>query len=575
MNLRRLGRTFLPVAVLTAAVMVGLALLLAKSQSDTHTDIENNFRDRASIAAALTESLFSATSTTGQADQAKIYGGQVNTKLLDAQLHKGGNNSNFMAVVDPNGKVIASSSGTPKSVVNELNSSPDWLTGVLDGKPFGLSGVLGPEGNRSIALATPVVAPNGERRALVTGIDPPLLTAFIGGYLGRVPSTSDGHAYILDQDGRVVATERSDVTPGSNLNASGLPEAVAGGSYGSFGGGGRLFAASPIANSDWSVVTTASDSNLFSSVNGADKWIPWVILIGLAIAAAAAMAGVRRSFADRARLAESNAELAEAQERLQATNQALARRAEQLARSNAELDQFASVASHDLQEPLRKVQAFSARALETEGDNLSDKGRDFLERASGSAARMQDLIDDLLRFARVGTRTQPFEETDMTELTREVLIDLETAIEQAGAKVELGELPTVAVDRRQASQLMQNLISNALKFRREGVTPEVRIEGSAGPRFAEIRVIDNGIGFAPEYSDRIFRVFERLHGRGSYPGTGIGLALCRKVAERHGGTVGAEGRPGEGATFIVRLPLHHDDDEELSDLNQPTTEGAE
>ena len=556
MTTRAPGWLFYFVVALMVLVLGAFAVLLAKSQSDARDDIDQNFSDRAGIAAALTESLFAATSSAGSQpeENAEIYGGQVSQRTMDKQAKAG--NSAFLALIGSDGRVLAVSSSVSPELESLLGSDPPWIADVLGRAPYGLSDVLDVAGDeRAVGLATPVGTTSG-LRVLASGIDPGLLTAFLGGYLAEVPSVDDGSAYILDENGNVIGAGSPGSTAGEPVGVPGLAEAVAGGEEGEFGDGER-FAAAPVANSSWQVVTTAPESSLYETVNGADRWVPWVIFVSLTLAAAAMLVLVRRSFVDRGRLEESNAELAAAQTKLRDSNEALERRAQQLSRSNAELDQFASIASHDLQEPLRKVQTFSSQVLSAEGDNLSEKGKDYLERANASAARMRVLIEDLLLFSRVGTQTQPFVETDMNELTKEVLVDLETAIAEAGATVEVGDLPTIPVDPRQASQLLQNLISNSLKFRREGVDPVVRIEGSTGPRFAEITVADNGIGFEPEYADRIFRVFERLHERSAFPGTGIGLALCRKVAERHGGTIGAIGRPGEGATFVVRLPLDH------------------
>jgi light-regulated signal transduction histidine kinase (bacteriophytochrome) len=257
------------------------------------------------------------------------------------------------------------------------------------------------------------------------------------------------------------------------------------------------------------------------------------------------------------RVLRSAAQLADANEALEDANVALEQRAKELGRSNAELEQFASIASHDLKEPLRKVQTFTDQLTEKEAGHLSDEGRDYLARTSAAGKRMQALIDDLLKFSRVATQGRPFEQVDLKTVADQAVYDLEAVITQSGGSVEVGDLPTVAADPLQMRQLIQNLISNAIKFHREGIPPEVHISGRVRGRFAEIQVSDNGIGFEPRYQARIFRVFERLHGRGTYPGTGIGLALCRKIVDRHGGTINAESTPGEGSTFTVTLPLTH------------------
>ncbi|MBI4659409.1 MAG: PAS domain S-box protein [Verrucomicrobia bacterium] len=242
--------------------------------------------------------------------------------------------------------------------------------------------------------------------------------------------------------------------------------------------------------------------------------------------------------------------------------------AAKLTRSNNELQAFAYVASHDLQEPLRKVQAFGDRLKAICGHGLKEEGRDYLDRMLNAAKRMHTLINDLLLFSRVNTQANPFQKVSLCRIIREVLSDLEIRIQQTGAKVELGELATLEADPLQMRQLFQNLISNALKFHRPGVSPVVKIHGrlletpgAAGAeqpspnRTSEILVEDNGIGFDERYLDRIFGVFQRLHGRQDYEGTGIGLAICRKIVERHGGTITARSAPDKGATFIVKLPL--------------------
>ena len=240
--------------------------------------------------------------------------------------------------------------------------------------------------------------------------------------------------------------------------------------------------------------------------------------------------------------------------------QALRKQAEALAQSNAELEQFASIASHDLQEPLRKIRAFADRLRTKNADGLTAEGRDYLLRMQNAATRMQTLIDDLLSLSRVTTHGQPFVAVDVAEVVQTVLSDLETRLAQTGGRVEVGPLPMLVADRGQISQLLQNLIGNALKFHKPGEGPVVKVHGRAlpgtpvAPEMCQITVEDNGVGFDQKYADRIFRIFERLNGRGEYEGTGIGLAICRKVVERHGGTISAASAPGCGATFTVTLP---------------------
>lgn len=231
-----------------------------------------------------------------------------------------------------------------------------------------------------------------------------------------------------------------------------------------------------------------------------------------------------------------------------------------LQRSNQELQDFAYVASHDLQEPLRKIQAFGNLLVDEYGDSLGD-GRDYLSRMQNAASRMSTLIEDLLAFSRVTTQAKPFSPVDLNVIAQEVLADLETRIADTRGLVEVDKLPTIAADSTQMRQLLQNIIGNALKFHKPEETPLVKISAEAVQDARKrtiayaISISDNGIGFDEKYLDRIFAVFQRLHGRDTYAGTGIGLAVCRKIVERHGGTITASSKPGAGSTFIITLPV--------------------
>lgn len=256
-----------------------------------------------------------------------------------------------------------------------------------------------------------------------------------------------------------------------------------------------------------------------------------------------------RQLADQIGIAVSQAKLLEQE----------TRQREELTRSNEELQQFAFIASHDLQEPLRKITAFGDRLKATCQDALTDKGHDYLQRMQNAAERMQVLIEDLLTLSRITTRAQPFVEVNLARVTKEVLSDLEIRIAQTGAHIEIGELSTIKADPLQMRQLLQNLISNALKFHPEKEPPIVKIHSQKftnqqlKSEYYEIIVEDNGIGFEEKYLDRIFNVFQRLHGRTEYEGTGMGLAICRKIVERHQGSITAKSEPGKGASFIVTI----------------------
>jgi PAS domain S-box-containing protein len=242
-----------------------------------------------------------------------------------------------------------------------------------------------------------------------------------------------------------------------------------------------------------------------------------------------------------------------------------------LEQSNRELEDFAYVASHDLQEPLRKVQAFGDRLNTKYADKLGEDGTDYIKRMQQASARMQTLINDLLSFSRVSTKAEPFVPVNFKAIAEAVVSDLEVRIEETNGKVEIGDLPEIDADPLLIRQLMQNLIGNALKFHHPEKSPVVKVflnkaiedydgrislNGRANTEnYCQIVVQDNGIGFDEKYLDKIFTVFQRLHGRNDYQGSGVGLAVCRKIVERHNGTITAKSIEGQGAKFIITLPL--------------------
>jgi PAS domain S-box-containing protein len=244
----------------------------------------------------------------------------------------------------------------------------------------------------------------------------------------------------------------------------------------------------------------------------------------------------------------------------------------ELERSNRDLQDFASVASHDLQEPLRKIRSFGDRLEHRLGDSLDVNSAADLARVLDAAERMQQLIEDLLAYSRVSTRAKPFEPVDLQLIANTVQEDLEQAITESGGRLDVGPLPTIEADPLQMRQLLQNLIANALKFRLPDRRPVVTVratsessEDAAGhPRLSwTIDVSDNGIGIDARHAERVFQPFERLHGRTEYPGTGMGLAICMRIAKRHGGDITITGVPGEGTTFHVVLPGSHPHDRSI------------
>jgi light-regulated signal transduction histidine kinase (bacteriophytochrome) len=251
--------------------------------------------------------------------------------------------------------------------------------------------------------------------------------------------------------------------------------------------------------------------------------------------------------------------------------EALQQQAKELARSNEELEQFAYVASHDLQEPLRMVTSYVQILAQDYEDRLDADADRYINYAVDGANRMKVLIDDLLEYSRVGSQGKPFEPTSCGDVMEQVVSDLEGAIKESQGSVTWEALPAVMADTTQLAQLLRNLVGNGIKFRSEA-PPHVHVSAELARTAAGLSeapgdtsdqwlfsVRDNGIGIAPKYYERIFQMFQRLHRRSEYPGTGIGLAICQKIVERHGGRIWVESELGEGSTFFFTIPLREED----------------
>jgi signal transduction histidine kinase len=524
------GRWVLILFVLGALGMLGTAAYgLAHGQNGQRDTLERRFQGRAQLGAALVGSLFSASAPAQQQQAAQRFGDKIDTAALDKQVTSGG--STFIAVTDANGKVLGASSGTNRSrLESDLRRGPMFFRRALMSNNYGLSGIQ-PDG--TVLTALPFKAKSGTR-VQISGVRAGLLAAFLGGTLKQVSNNASSSALIVDDQGGVVSEQGRGEQAGKPLRDAGLKAAIASKTSDGTLAEDRLYTTQPVGSTGWQLVLVADKSAVLDPVSGTNKWLPWLILIIGATALAAVGVLLRRA--------------------LNATEQARVTAVE-LERSNADLERFAYVASHDLSEPLRTIGGFGGLLERRYGDRLDEEGRMMLGHITGGAARLQALIDGLLSYARVSTAPRKLERVDLEELTHEVLTAIRPAINDRNATVEVQPLPTVEGERGQLAQLLQNLILNAIKFTDDSVTPQVEISAqSIHDGRWEIRVADNGVGIAPEQAQRIFEMFQRGTADRTRSGTGIGLALCARIVERHEGHIRVEPREGGGSVFAFDLP---------------------
>jgi signal transduction histidine kinase len=570
----RAGRAFGPrpgvlvgCALLVLGLLSAFAYVLIDSQGQSRREAQKSFAAEARITSQLTSSLFTASASATQAAAVKAFGGPTPSQDALAAFVKRSHLA-YALILASDGEVLAASPGAPvaarkgaaaSSHVRAALGGRSWLSGVLPGR-----GGVG----HVIELALPFETAHG-RRVEVEGLDADGLSQFLRGYLDQ-PGNGDIRAgYVVDEHDNLIASSGRTGKIGDHL-----PGALAGIANGRYRSGGvdRYVVSAPLEGSSWRVLLSEPTSALYPALAGSRSWILFAVLGAFGLAGAASVAFLRGALVSNERLGETNRQLADVnatlEERVAERTAVAEERTRELARSNAELEQFASVASHDLQEPLRKIRMYCERLPRRLGDDLSADAASDLERMQNAAERMQRLIDDLLTFARVTSKKREFELVDLGEVTGEVIGDLEARVSELGARIDVVDLPVVAADRLQISQLLQNLVSNALKFHRADVPPVVRIRGTVvaaqqplsngdapAPPSCVITVEDNGVGFEQKYAERIFSAFERLHSRSDYEGTGIGLSIARKIAWRHRGEITATSTPGQGSTFTLTLPL--------------------
>jgi signal transduction histidine kinase len=553
----------LAAVALMAALLAAMGYEFLESEADSRRQAETSFGVQARITSELTSSLFASSASSAEATATKAFGGPSPSSALLTEVAKRSHLA-YALILDSSGRRLAASAGAPQSAGVSADMRHAHLRGAW------LSNLIRPSthGPMVIEWVLAFPTPSGQRFQ-VEAFNATALVGFLRGYLHESGANPRQVGYLVDGHDRVIAGSTATARQGSQLSGG-----LVGAGSGSYrrGGAERYVAAARLPGSAWRVLLSEPTAVLYPALAGSKSWILTAALVAFGIIALVALILLRRMLVGTATVVDANRQLEELNATLEhrvAERTAVAeQRSEELARSNSELEQFASVASHDLQEPLRKIRMYGQRLLKQAGGELPQGAVSDVTRMHDAAERMQRLIDDLLSFARVTSRHREFERVDLTVLARQVVGDLEARVHELDAEVEIGELPVVEADPAQMSQLLQNLVSNALKFHREGVRPIVRIradllEGgharfaaeSANGRCCVITVEDNGIGFEPRYADRIFSAFERLHSRSEYDGTGIGLSIARKIAWRHGGELTAISTPGAGSTFTLTLPI--------------------
>ena len=529
--------------VLTLALVAVTSWLLADSQADQRRDLRERYADRVDVATALIGSLLAVAYNGTRETAVERYSGDVSTGLLDAQARR--TNARFLVVLDGAGNVLGASSRTPAAERARLATRPEFVRHALQSRAgYGLGDLRDDD---TIASAVSFPTQTGVR-VVVSAAPAMAFRDFLSGTLRPVPQGEDGRAWVFDSQGRTVASVNAppDLRPDPAIVRRSLEERT--GEFTSpTTGQERFFASGSIPDSRWRIVGGVSQDSLYESVSGFSRWTPWIILAVGAASLLGIAALVRRLLRTRARLRTANVSLEDNRIRLQ-------ERADELERSNADLEQFAYAASHDLSEPLRTVAGFSQLLASRYRGRLDPDADEMIVYMNDGVERMQQLIDDLLLYSRVGRAPLREQRVDLNQALDAARAWLGPAVEERGARITSDDLPEVSGEAGQLTQVFQNLLGNAIKFTEPGVSPSVHVSAARAPHEWQISVRDNGIGVEPAQAEAIFKMFGRLHPADTYPGTGIGLALVKRIVERHGGRIWVEPAEGGGSLFVFTLP---------------------
>jgi signal transduction histidine kinase len=519
-NRRLAGVLFTVVFVL----LVAIGWQLARSEADGRAALRDRFADRAPVATSVVNSILrTAFTQQSQTLGPRLGGARVPQATLDALVHQ--NKGISSTVLDARGRVV----GTSRRGRARHGLARFERVALRTG--YGMAPVLAGS-PATISSAVRVRTPSGVR-LLVSTSPAKGFTTFLGGTLKPlVGSAGGGGALIVDGRGHPVAAVGRAAGVGQALERRPAPRQR--GEL-KLGGGTRYYATSPITGSDWRTVVVVPTATLYAPAGGVGRWLSWAILALLVVVLTCGVVLILRVLETGRRLAGANASL-------EAANR-------DLERSNADLEQFAYVASHDLSSPLRSVSSFSRMLSQRYSGRIDDEADRWVGFIEEGVERLQRIIDDLLRYSRVNQNELHPEPTDLGEVLEEVERSLAQALEERGAEITSDELPTVLAEPTHVSQVLQNLIMNAITYVAPGVAPRVHVSARSEGAMCRISVTDNGVGVEPEHMERIFKMFQRLHDDREHAGSGIGLAISKKIVERHGGRIEVEAHPGGGSTF--------------------------
>jgi signal transduction histidine kinase len=546
-RLRRRGTRIAALFLVFSLVLLGVgAWLLADSQSKDREQLRERYATGASVASGVLDGLFSAAFSSGIQRAAEQFSGDVTTQQLDTYTKT--NQSAFTAVVEPDGTVVAKSSAAPDDY-GDILKQVDPKTGIA------ISDVLDNDGTPVVESAITFPVSKTAARLLISGSKTDIFQSFLGGSIKELVRYG-GEAYVLDGGGMVLGAASADSPKKPPAPSPELGKLVKDKDEGFYDldGEEQFFATQPVAGTNWHVAVTAPTKDLYEPASGVSRWLPWIVLAFLSLALVAIGLLVRRAVDAGAKIAVVNAQLESSQDRLRDRAIELQASNAELQRSNAELEQFAYVASHDLSAPLRAVAGFSQLLGVRYQGKLDGDADQFITHMQDGVERMQRIIDDLLTYSRVDRSGLNPEPINLDVILDEVLQNLRPDIESAGAEITREPLGEACGEPGQLSQVLQNLIANGMKFTADGVTPKIDISSERVGDRVRISVRDNGIGIDPGHAEQIFKMFQRLHSTEEYEGTGIGLAIAKKIVDRHGGQIDVAPAPGGGTVFTFDVP---------------------